>query len=397
MKNSPRRWQHLVFATVATVCAALGLTHNWLENGDAANALPTVAVGVPATFGSQAKPERVLGVLQANCKKCHESEVKAWMASKHYKADDRLSTPKAKEYATAMGIKNADIHKKSLCLNCHGTKAADKDGSNVHAFDYGVSCSSCHGGSGPMDADGWLNAHGSYGGPNVTIDQETEKHRKTRLDFCEKAGMIGSAKIEVLAKNCLSCHVVSNKKLVNAGHPAMHKEFFELAGWTAGEVRHNFKLDKTTNAVAPSLWAKRTSGTAINRKRMKFLVGLFAEMGAGVRNLSMVADGEGRSSFAKFFAKRVSELKKDIFAEVIDALGEDAPEEMEQLFEAVDSIKISKFNFKDAAGAKKALPMIEKLTSDFAKKYDGSKFAKMDELMNDVVGKPRGKVFQPTK
>lgn len=396
MSYSPRRMRRVLIAAGVILCGAWCVAHNWMDN-TVANASPAAAVGAQVSFGSQADPRRVLGVEQANCKKCHESEVKAWMASKHYKADDRLSSPKAKEYAGALGIAAADIHKKSLCLNCHGTKTADKSGGNVHAFDYGVSCSSCHGGSGPVDGDppGWLNPHGSYGGPNVTMEQETAAHRKMRIETCERAGMIRPARLHLLAKNCLSCHVVSHQKLVNAGHPAMHKDGFELAGWSNGEVRHNFKLDKTKNAAAPSLWMKRTGSTAANRKRMKFLVGLLAEIEADVRNLSNVAAGDGRSAFAKFFAKRLKGQKEDILAAVIEAFGKDVPEELEQIFEAVDGITISRFNFKDAAGAKKALPQIEKLTAEFARKYDGTKFGKIDDLINDIVGKPKGKVYEP--
>ena len=55
-----------------------------------------------------------------------------------------------------------------------------------------------------------------------------------------------------IAKNCLSCHTVPNEALVNAGHPTSEK--FEFVRWSQGEVRHNFQLDKSTNAESPTLW-----------------------------------------------------------------------------------------------------------------------------------------------
>ncbi|GAB4152742.1 MAG: multiheme c-type cytochrome [Planctomycetaceae bacterium] len=386
------------FALIACGCIGAGLLLSRGLLSDSKGASPAL-VGAQTssseTIGSRANPARVLGLEKANCKKCHASEVAAWMKTKHYKADDRLSAPKAKEYASAMGINAADLRKNSLCLDCHGTKTANADGSNVHALDYGVSCSSCHGGSG--GEDGWLNPHGSFHETKkITSDEETPAHRKMRIEKCEKAGMIRPARLYQLAKNCYSCHIVSNEKLVNAGHPAMHKDGFELVEWSSGEVRHNFQRDQKTNNVVPSLWAKRTGGTEANRRRMKFLVGILVDLEAGVRNLSKVAADNGKTSFAKFFSRRVLD-RKEILEAIMEAFGDDVPEEIAAIYEAVDSIKISKFNFKGGADAKKALPIIEKNAKAFAEKHDGSKLAKVDSILKDVVAKPRGKVFQPAQ
>jgi hypothetical protein len=396
MKNSSHRPRAFVILACVSIGLGLTLSQSWSQDGNPAPAsIPTtIATGGAAAIGSRANPARVLGLVKANCKKCHANEVATWMKTKHYKADDRLSAPKAKEYATAMGIKPADMRKNSLCINCHATKTADADGGNVRALDYGVSCSSCHGGSGGKD--GWLNPHGSFHETKkITSDQETAEHRKARVEKCETAGMIRPARLYQLAKNCLSCHVVSNQKLVNAGHPAMHKDKFELVEWSSGEVRHNFQRDQKINQPVPSLWAKRTGGTEAARKRMKFLVGLFVELEAGVRNLSQVPADDGKSKFAKFFAGRVKDLKGDFLEPIMEAFGDDPPEEIEAIYEAVDSIKIRTFNFKGGDDAKKALPSIEKNVKAFSQKYTGAKLMKIDDFMKEALGKPRGKVFQP--
>ena len=397
MKIPSARRSRIVIVSAAIVAFALCLSQILTRDGNVVSgALPAAAETGVNPVGSQADPARVLGVSKAMCKKCHESEVAAWMKTKHYKADDHLSAPKAKEYAAAMGVAQAELRKSSLCMNCHGTKTVDEKG-DIHSLEYGVSCSSCHGASGGVKK-GWLNPHGSFH-ETMTIPaaQETPAHRKARIAKIDKAGMIRPVRLYELARNCLSCHIVSNQKLVNkAKHGAMHKNGFELVEWSSGEVRHNFQQDKKTNRTVPSLWAKRTGGKEQNRKRLKFLVGLCVDLEFSVRNLSHVKDGDGKSDFAKFFAKRVAG-RKEILEALMEALGDKAPSELEAVYEAVDSIKISKFNFKDSANAKKAVGTIAKNARAFAEKYDGSKIGAIDSVMSDILGKPRGKVFQPAQ
>ena len=98
---------------------------------------------------------------------------------------------------------------------------------------------------------------------------------------------------------------------------------------------------------------------------------------------------------AKFFAGRVKDLKGDFLEPIMEAFGDDPPEEIEAIYEAVDSIKIRTFNFKGGDDAKKALPSIEKNVKAFSQKYTGAKLMKIDDFMKEALGKPRGKVFQP--
>jgi len=358
------------------------------SQADDASIANSVVVGTSAS----GETGRVLGLAKANCKKCHANEVAAWMKTKHYKTDDLLSGAKAKEYITKMEIDPKNVRKDSMCLDCHATKTTDATGASL-AMDYGVSCSSCHGGSG--GEDGWLNPHQSFHeSMKIPADRETPAHRKKRIEKCEKAGMIRPANVYGLAKNCLSCHIVTNQKLVEAGHKAIDQGF-ELTGWSAGEVRHNFQQDQKINNNIPSLWAKRTGGTEKIRRRAKFLLGVMADLELCVTNLSKVPVGGGKSDFAKANAKRVKE-RKELLEEVLEELKDNAPHGLEAFLEAVDSFKLSTRNFKDAAGAKKALPIISKNILAIAKSLDASKLSAIDEIISDSF-EPRGKVFQPGK
>ena len=93
--------------------------------------------------------------------------------------------------------------------------------------------------------------------------------------------MIRPQAIHSLASNCMDCHIVNNEKLVAAGHKAASN--FELVSWSGGEVRHNFFMDKSTNAPAPSLWMATEKRTAAQRDRIKFTVGMLAQIEMALR------------------------------------------------------------------------------------------------------------------
>ena len=198
----------------------------------------------------------------------------------HYQtADMRLRnfTGNTKKYAEALGISQADLMKDSVCADCHGTKSVVNGEIRVIS---GVSCESCHGASGGVD--GWLNPHQSYhASKTIPRDQETPEHRKARFDACEKAGKIHTKDISGLASNCYGCHVINNEKLIAAGHKAASA--FEFVSWSEGEIKHNFHLDKTKNADAPTLWLDETKSTPENRRRMKFVLGAMAQLEATLR------------------------------------------------------------------------------------------------------------------
>ncbi len=84
------------------------------------------------------------------CKMCHKKEDKgnqygAWAESAHARAYETLASDKAKEFATARGVANAQ--EAPECLKCHVTGyGADASllGKKYKVED-GVGCESCHG------------------------------------------------------------------------------------------------------------------------------------------------------------------------------------------------------------------------------------------------------------
>ena len=222
-----------------------------------------------------------MGVLQGDCKKCHPSEVAAWMKTTHFQtADLRLFgfDGNTKKYADAMKISRQDLLKDSMCADCHGTKAPVNGQIQIVS---GVSCESCHGASG--GPDGWLNRHQSYHDTQpVARNLETAKHRQQRIEACETAGMIRAANLFDQTQACFKCHIVASDELIAAGHK-MSSAAFEFVAWSEGEVRHNFLLDRTKNAKVPSLWLETHGAEAEGRQRLKFVLGAMAQLEATLR------------------------------------------------------------------------------------------------------------------
>jgi Cytochrome c554 and c-prime len=226
------------------------------------------------------RPEHVMGVSAADCKKCHPSEVASWMKTVHYQsAELRLykDIENTEKYRKALKLDPDALLNNSVCADCHGIKATRDGVTKVIA---GVSCESCHSAAG--GDQGWLNRHQSYHeSKNMTRSEESSKHRKDRQDFCDEAGMIRSDNIYGMAKKCFNCHLIGNEKLIAAGHKSASA--FDYVSWSTGEVRHNFLVDKNVNLDAPSLWVERTSGTAENRKRLKFVIGTLVQLETALR------------------------------------------------------------------------------------------------------------------
>ncbi|MDB4743577.1 cytochrome c family protein [Planctomicrobium sp.] len=247
------------------------------------NAGLCLAEDIPGSIpraGSLTDPSHMLGLIRGDCKKCHPSEVAAWMKSTHFlSADLRLymNSANTKKYADALKIEESQLLTTSVCADCHGTKAI-KD-SNVSVIS-GVSCEKCHGGSG--GDSGWLNRHQSYHTSLIVPrTSETKEHRTERLQDCDQAGMVRSSNIYGLAKTCYSCHLVNNEELVAAGHKLASA--FEFVSWSEGEVRHNFLLNRNENAEAPSIWLERTGRSVQERRRLKFVLGTLAQLEIGLR------------------------------------------------------------------------------------------------------------------
>lgn len=117
------------------------------------------------------------------CAVCHKSEAQGrqfslWESTKHAKTLEALSSPKAAEFAKALGVeKPADDPK---CLKCHAPLAAKAPELKAE----GVSCETCHGpGSG-------------YRKLNIMKDRAESA----------KNGLILYGSPEAIKAQCMTCH-----------------------------------------------------------------------------------------------------------------------------------------------------------------------------------------------
>lgn len=320
-----------------------------------------LAVSQAAVSATPAKtnPAHVVG--SDKCAKCHKAEVAALAKQKHHGSLAKIKGGNASKYIAAVGGSDA------VCITCHGTPQGEGDSVKAIAS---VSCESCHGG-----ARDWLEIHG-----------KKDVDRAERHAAADKAGMIRASDVYTIAKNCFNCHVVFNEALVNAGHPSSNK--IEFLGWSSGEVRHNFQVDQSTNAEAPSAWMSYAGGKAANRRRVKLVVGHLVDLEVTVRNLATVTEGMGKQPFAKETARRAKAAAKAL-EEIAETLGGDAPAELKAALEAWDDIgRVSSINFKSQEGCGKAAPVIAKAAAAFAASHDGSKLGALDELVGE--SKARG-------
>ncbi len=163
---------------------------------------PLVGVGavsalllLPSTVFAQAY------VGPSKCVQCHDHERQArkWQKEEpaaqkgkaHFLTLKQLDNPKAAQWAKAIGLADA-YDAKGACVKCHGT--VFRGDANA-----GVSCESCHGPS-----SGYNDLH-----------QEKGAYLKAVA-----AGMRDlKSKPAALAKVCVECHVVPDRRLAAAGHP----------------------------------------------------------------------------------------------------------------------------------------------------------------------------------
>lgn len=336
-------------------------------------AATTVSVLEPEDVVAKNDPKRVMGISKSDCKKCHASEVAAWTKTVHYQtANERLQKfeGNTKKYADALKIPRADLLTDSACASCHGTQTSTPEkGTHVIA---GVSCESCHGGAG--GEDGWLNAHQSYhSSQTITRAEETEEHRTARLAKCDKAGMVRSGDIYSLAKACYGCHMVGNEALVASGHKLASS--FEFVSWSTGEVRHNFFIDKTKNADAPTLLAERTGGKIDGRRRMKFVVGAMVQLEMALRlratakNPAVIPQLGGLAAAANGKLAQINGMAATDELQSVTTL---AAPMLGTLFVPMPT---------DEKTYTEAAEKVAAQTKEFVKNHDGTKFKALDALI----------------
>ena len=341
---------------------------------------------------SRVDPAKVMGF--GKCVDCHagpgkaghKSETGVWMKSKHFNSEKTLDAPNAAKYAKSLGISLASLRVDSMCVSCHATvKLTAAGNASKPVAVSGVSCESCHGGAGD-----WLNQHGSYGPKGTKREAETAEHRKSRIAGCRKAGMIRSDDLHGIATNCLGCHVIDNAKLVKAGHK--ERSDFEFASWSSGEIRHNLFLDPQKNAEAPTLWAAREGGTAANRKRVKWAIGMFVELEVLLRARAKLTDADDYDQAEKLYGRTNTligrrGLRLVPHDEATKTVAIVKP--IQQMIVEEDPMPRDAKLFGDAADE------VARLARAFVTNHDGSKLEtdKIKLLIEKL--EPKGTVFEP--
>lgn len=386
MRRVPSCTGWAVLVAVGVVCSTVA-SQEWTETAAASapGGLLTWAVvsgdsGRADPGPPKDDPSKIMG--PPSCVECHESQVRAWMKSRHAKSDETLMSAAADNYARKLHIAPERLLKDSICAGCHATVQTDADG-NLHAI-AGVSCERCHGPSGGRA--GWLKPHAVFGPEGTKPDEETPAHRKQRLALCDQRGMIRPADAYKLAKRCFHCHIVPDESLVNAGHKA-GSAGFELVSWIAGEVRHNFHLDPQINAPAPTLWMKHTGRTAAERKRVLFVLGVFADLETSLRNRSRATT----NTYASQMGARVGALQAKL-AQVNAASATPQTQAAAQIAGRVFARLFVIQNGDDEFFAK-AADGVAQAAQAFSEQHDGSRLMALDPLI--ASQKPEGTAYQP--
>lgn len=301
--------------------------------------------GIGGSVARAADPELIVG--PNACAECHKKEATIWQRTHHFTTFRDLPNNKdADAIAEKMGVKR--LKSESLCLNCHfTTQAPDK----VIA---GISCESCHSG-----AKDWVKVHSGFSGKKE--GQETKAEIAERWEKSEAAGMIRPTNYYALAKNCLTCHVVPNEKLVNVGGHAAGSSF-ELVSWSQGEIRHNVWFNKgASNPEASQA-----------RKRMLFVVGRVVELEAALIGVSKAT---AKDTYALKMATRADAARKAVA--VLASVLPNAPE----LKAIADVGQGAGLKLNNEAELVAAAGKVSELGQKFSKGYDGSGFAAVDQYI----------------
>ena len=283
------------------------------------------------------------------CGECHKDTMALWKETKHSTTFTNLPrSEEGRDIADKMDIKR--IKSGSDCLSCHFTSAIVAEKTKPIA---GITCESCHGAG-----QDWIDVHSDFGGKDVKAENEEPAHKKERYAKSEQAGMLRPGHLYELAQNCYGCHTVPNEKLVNVGgHTAGSK--FELVRWSQGEVRHN-------------VWyTKENDESAIERRRMMFIVGQMLDLEYALRGLAVATE---KADYAKAMARRAQSAKRRIqkIAEKVEA------KELGEITEVATAVKLKLNNEKALL---EAADSISAAAKEFANNHDGSGFAGIDAFL----------------
>ena len=315
----------------------------------------------------------------ASCAKCHPAEHTAWTKSTHFRTHERISSSAGQKYAKKYGGQ-------AICVTCHSTPHAP---SAQPSAAVGVSCESCHMPAG--GSNGWLDLHSDYGGEGIKRETESAAHLRTRLDSCEKAGMARSSNPYLLVRNCYTCHIVADEKLLDAGHKPGHGDF-ELTTWIQGEVRHNFQVDQKTNAPSSSLLKARHGIEARQRQLVMLVLGKIVELEVCLRNLAAIDAVNLKKRYAgrRGWAGRAKDAYEYLNEEVAPKV--DSPH-INAAVEAINGLTLGR-RFKDQKAAAAAADKLQSAAKQLSDEQADVDLAGLYQLVEEL-GKPRGKVYQP--
>jgi len=153
---------------------------------------------VPLVAASPGRAQTYLG--PSKCLQCHDhdrqaakwqrEEPLAFKGKAHFATLKQLDGTKAAGFARALGIDPFDL--KGSCVKCHAT--VFRGDANA-----GVSCESCHG-----PASGWNELHQQKGSYAKAVAAGMHDLRD---------------KPPAIARVCVECHVLTDRRLAAAGHP----------------------------------------------------------------------------------------------------------------------------------------------------------------------------------
>ncbi len=313
---------------------------------------------LPGSPADARAPDNTKVVGPAECAECHKEETEAWKRSHHYTTFKRIPRDKkARKIAKAMGFKR--IKKGSLCLTCHFS-SQEKNGKTKPIA--GITCESCH-----TAAKDWVKRHSEYSGKKKAT--ETPEEAKKRWEDAERLGMIRPKMIYQLTKNCYSCHVVPEEKLVNKGlHPAGSP--FELVSWSQGEVRHNTWHND----------GKENRAISAERRRLFYAVGVAVELESSLRALSKATKTDRyavtmakRVEIARLRARRLARATKD-----------------PDLIAVARAASGARLSLETAKSLEGVADQVAAAAQAFASKHDGTKLAAIDAFLPDE-SKHKGK------
>ncbi|MBF0107896.1 MAG: hypothetical protein HQL76_01795 [Magnetococcales bacterium] len=318
-----------------------------------------VLVGVWAVegFGGEFPDPAKFSGPDACGNECHKEEVAIWKETRHALTFKEMETSeKGKEIAGKMAVtrpKNADE-----CAFCHFTRMVVDNKTQVTA---GPTCESCHGAG-----RDWIKIHGDYGGKEVKKGDETPEHKAMRLEQSAKGGLIPPGDLYLWVRNCYSCHLGHDEKLVNVGgHTAGSN--IELVSWTqgkpgkAGSIRHNV------------FYSKDNKPASVERRRLIYVVGLMTEIEFGLRAIGKATQ---KDVFATKMARRVKTAwdKLQSVSQTIDI------KEVKSLLGAVPAIE-KELKLNNGASLNKMADSVGTATKTVARTYDGTAWAAVDGMI----------------